>query len=149
MALVAEITRFLQSAGLSLTEATNLFRFELPESLPANAVAVEKPPVDDATIRTFGPDGTAPTATQPRFIVVVRNTDKEAAFRLARKIRYALDDQSGSLTNPDYDVAHPDGSAATTLYHAIRALNEPYERPAYKPMTFEVAVTYSAMKERS
>lgn len=148
MALVSEIARFLQSAGLSLTEATNLFRHELPET-PLVAVAVEHPPVDDGTVRTFGPDGTAPVMTQPRFIVVVRDTDKATAHRLARRIRYALDNQSGSLTNPDYDVAQPDGSAATTLYYGIFALTEPYERPAYKPATFEVAVTYSAMKARS
>lgn len=148
MALVSEIARFLTTAGLSLIEGTNLFRHELPET-PLVAVAVEHPPVDDGSIRTFGPDGTAPAATQPRFLVVVRDTDKAAAFRLARKIRFALDDKSGSLENPDYDVAQPDGSAATTLYHAIRALGEPYERPAYKPSTFEVAITYSAMKERS
>ena len=148
MALVSEIVRFLQGAGLGLTEATNLFRHELPET-PLVCVAVEHPPVDDGTIRTFGPDGTAPTATQPRFIVVVRDTDKAAAFRLARKIRFVLDDKSGALTNPDYDVAQPDGSAATTIYHAIFAMTEPYERPGYKPATFEVAVTYSAMKARS
>lgn len=148
MALVSEIARFLQGAGLSLTEGTNLFRHELPE-LPLIAVAVEHPPVDDGSIRTFGPDLTPPAATQPRFLVVVRDTDKATAFRTARKIRFALDDKSGSLTNPDYDVAQPDGSAATTLYHAIQALTEPYERPAYKPATFEVAVTYSAMKARS
>lgn len=146
MALVAEITRYLQSAGLSLTEATNLFRFELPEK-PVVAAAVERPPVDDGAIRTFGPDGTAPVVTQPRFIVVVRDTDKEAAFLLARKIRYALDDKSGSLTNPDYTSG--DGSSSTTVYHAIRALTDPTERPANKPNTYEVAVTYSAMKARS
>jgi hypothetical protein len=146
MALVAEIVRFLQSAGLSLTEGTNLFRYEFPE-VPTICVTVEHPPVDDGMIRTFGPDGTAPVATQPRFIVVVRDTDRQTAMSLARKIRLALDDKSGALTNPEVDAA--DGSSATTLYHAIRALTEPYERPAYKDRTFEIAVTYSAMKERS
>lgn len=148
MALVSEIARHLQGSGLSLTEGTNLFRHELPET-PTVCVAVEKPPVDDGSIRTFGTDLTPPAATQPRFIVVVRDTDKAAAFRLARQIRYVLDDKSGNLTNPDYNASYPDGSSSTTRYHQITAMTEPYERPAYKPATFEVSVTYSAMKERS
>jgi hypothetical protein len=68
-----------------------------------------------------------------RFEVVVRDTDKATAFATARRIRYALDDKSGLLTNPDYSVSSPDGSTSTTRYHCILALGEPFEREADKP----------------
>lgn len=145
MALVPEIAAFLQTSSLG-TVGTDIFRHELPET-PSNCMAVIKPPVDDGSIYTFGSAGSAPAADQPRFDVVVRNTDKSAAFLLARKVRNALNERSGALTNPDFGSG--DGSSATTRYHLIRSISEPYERPAYKPATFEVAVRFSAMKERS
>lgn len=147
MALPAEIAQYIQTAGLG-TVGTDIFRRELPQT-PVNCMAVLAPPVSDGTIRTFGPDGTAPVADQPRFEVVVRNTDKAAAFLLARRVRYALDDRSGNLTNPDYSVSAADGSSSTTKYFCIYAIGEPFEREADKPLTFEVVQRFSAMKARS
>lgn len=147
MALAAEIALYLQTAGIG-TVGTTIFRRELPAT-PVVAIAVLTPPVSDGTIRTFGPDGSLPVADQPRFEVVVRDTDKATAFATARRIRFALDDKSGTLTNPDYSVSSPDGSTATTRYLAIFAVGEPFEREADKPATFEVVQRFSAMKARS
>lgn len=147
MALVAEIARYIQTAGLG-TVGTDIFRYELPET-PVDCMAVLGPPVSDGTIRTFGAEGSAPVADQPRFEVVIRKTDKAAAFVLARRVRYNLDNRSGDLTNPDYSVSVSDGASATTHYFCISALGEPYEREADKPRTFEVVQRFSAMKARS
>lgn len=150
MALAAEIAAYLQGSGFGAV-GTVIFRRELPNT-PVNAIAVLTPPVSDGSIRTFGPDGTPPVADQPRFEVVVRtdaDTGKAAAFTLARQIRFALDDRSGALTNPDYTVGNTEGASATTRYHAILAVGEPFEREADKPGTFEVVQRFSCMKERS
>lgn len=147
MALIAEIAAFLATAGLG-TVGTTIFRYELPET-PAACIAVVDLPVSDASIFTFGAAGSLPAADQPRFDVVVRDTDRATAWRTARKVRNALNEQSGSLTNPDYNGSDPDGSSSTTRYHLIRVISEPYEREAYKPATYEVGIRFSAMKERS